>query len=336
MSVRNPPPYMQNRTDHTAENDRLTVMGLTPGLSTGVFTSQGIVRNTAGTDLQVTQNGTPNMSVNVGPGIGYAQGTEGATQGAYTIINDATMNLAIAASSPTNPRKDAVVGRVRDAIFSGANNDADIVVVTGTPAASPVLPALPSNALLLAEVNVAANATTVVTGNITDRRVLYAPGSIVSTSTTHPSSPVVGQQIFDTNTNTISIWNGSVWVATSGLGVSQIATNNALVSHSTGGAATVCTASLTVPTLPTGTVIECIAACRLVTTPAGVGMTMDITNTDQGLTYSFTGSQANPGTIIKRKTVSIAGAQSFSLTIATTVGGNAVSVTQSVLSVHAV
>lgn len=122
-------------------------------------------------DLQVTQNGTPNMSVNVAAGEALVNGTQNTvSQGAYECLNDATVNLAIAASDPTNPRIDIVVAQVRDAAYSGANNDWVLAVVTGTPAPSPSPPATPANAIVLAQVAVAANATSITSGNITDKR----------------------------------------------------------------------------------------------------------------------------------------------------------------------
>jgi hypothetical protein len=61
---------------------------------------------------------------------------------------------------------------VRDAFYSGANNDVIFNVVAGTPAGSPVAPATPANSIALATVAVAANASTIVTADITDVRVL--------------------------------------------------------------------------------------------------------------------------------------------------------------------
>jgi len=124
----------------------------------------------APTDLAVTANGTPNMSVNVAAGAAFVPGTEATFQGNYFFQNDAVVNLVVAASDPTNPRIDLVVARVRDADYSGATNDASVAVITGTPAASPVVPATPADSILLAQVAVAANAASVVAGNITDKR----------------------------------------------------------------------------------------------------------------------------------------------------------------------
>jgi hypothetical protein len=52
------------------------------------------------------------------------------------------------------------------------------LAVAGTPATSPVAPALPNNALVLAHVRVNAGASSIVAGNITDKRVLSGTGDV--------------------------------------------------------------------------------------------------------------------------------------------------------------
>jgi hypothetical protein len=157
-------------------------------------------------DLAVTQNGTPNMSVNVAAGRAFIRGTETGSlnQGAYSFFNDGAVNLAVAAADPTNPRRDLVIAQVRDSNYSGAVNDARLTVVTGTPAASPSDPTPPANALVLARIAVAAGATSVVTANITDLRTRAAGlgGVQVCTSTTRPSGASLdeGDIIFETDT----------------------------------------------------------------------------------------------------------------------------------------
>lgn len=122
-------------------------------------------------DMAVTQNGTPNMSVNVAAGQAAIDGTENATlQGSYETTNDATKNLTIAASDPTNPRNDLVVAKVQDSNYSGGALAWSLAVVTGTPAGSPVDPAVPANAIVIARVRVDATVTSIVNAKITDLR----------------------------------------------------------------------------------------------------------------------------------------------------------------------
>lgn len=96
------------------------------------------------------------------------------TQGMYYCYNDNSagqVSLTVAASNGTNPRIDVVVAQVEDASYSGANNDWKLAVVTGTAAASPTVPALPANALVLAYLWIPAASTSVTAGNILDLRV---------------------------------------------------------------------------------------------------------------------------------------------------------------------
>jgi hypothetical protein len=61
---------------------------------------------------------------------------------------------------------------VRDAYYSGADNDVILQVIAGTPAGSPVAPSLPANSISLATIAVGAAVTQINSGNITDTRVL--------------------------------------------------------------------------------------------------------------------------------------------------------------------
>lgn len=146
-------------------------------------------------DLIVTQNGTPNMSVNVATGGAFVQGTTGTYQGVYFVENQGTVNKAIATAHATNPRRDIVVARVRENAVDGSGATAwDIHVVTGTPAASPVIPATPANCLLLAVVSVAAASSSIVAANITDARTLARPwgGSWEVAKTSPVTTPQTG------------------------------------------------------------------------------------------------------------------------------------------------
>ncbi len=173
------PPYALQAGSHPAELFRRAI-------STLIGSGGGVV---GANDLLVTQNGVANMSVNVAGGLPggevWIDGTTSAAQGYYYAYNDATLNLAVAASNPTNPRIDIAVAQVQDAAYTGAVNSFQLAIVTGTPAGSPVAPATPVSSLKLANIAVAALATTVVTANITDTRsrISLAPPASQFTST---------------------------------------------------------------------------------------------------------------------------------------------------------
>lgn len=104
-------------------------------------------------ELQVQAQNTPDMTVKVTSGIGYnAKGSRFAV--------DPIVSITITAADATNPRNDIIVidengiGQVR----------------TGTPANPANDPTLNAGDLVLARVQVAANATTITGGNIFDLR----------------------------------------------------------------------------------------------------------------------------------------------------------------------
>lgn len=143
--------------------------GASPSGSTGIAARPG-VRYGTGNPLQV--NASSGMNITVNAGVAWVQGTAAANAGMYTGCLDSTATLTVATSDPTNPRIDNVIVQVTDL---GTSSSTTVVVLqTGTPASSPVAPTLPANSLLLAQIAVAANASSIVAGNITDKRVYTA------------------------------------------------------------------------------------------------------------------------------------------------------------------
>ena len=158
MALRTPPSWLQNGS-HTAENDRLTTTGSLWGVS-------GIVRSA---DLAVTASSGMNLSV--AAGWAAILGTYQTNMGTYMAYNDAAATATITTADPSNPRIDLVCITVNDAAYSGSLNSVAINVVKGTAAGSPSVPSTPTNSIALAQVAVAAGATSITSGNITDVRV---------------------------------------------------------------------------------------------------------------------------------------------------------------------
>ena len=119
-------------------------------LSTKVLekTSYGVY-----TGLGVTAQSTPNMTVSVATGTIYMANGDRFTPAANTA-------LAVTAADATNPRIDIVY----------VNSSGVIAYLAGTAAASPAAPSVPTGGQKLAEISVAAGATTIVAANIADRR----------------------------------------------------------------------------------------------------------------------------------------------------------------------
>ena len=156
MALRTPPSWLQNGS-HPAENDRLTTQA--------IWKTTGVVNSG---DYTITQNGTPNMTVNVSSGWAAIVGTTQSNMGVYMAYNDATTNLTITTANPSNPRIDLVCVTISDAYYVGALNTVAFNVVAGTPAASPALPATPANSIALGQILVGTGVTSILTANITN------------------------------------------------------------------------------------------------------------------------------------------------------------------------
>lgn len=128
---------------------------------------EGVKPGSAATPLAVTGDGS-GMNVKVAAGQAMIRG--------HYFLNDAQVTLSIAAANATNPRIDSVVLNL-----DPSTNAASLVVVTGTAAASPVAPTLTQTdagvyQLLLAQVAVAAAASSISAGNVTDSRTYLGQG----------------------------------------------------------------------------------------------------------------------------------------------------------------
>lgn len=143
--------------------------------------------------LEVTQQDTPTMGVKVGSGDALIIGN-------YHTKYQAT-NLSIANADVTNPRKDIVcmksdgtlVSSGVDSSCKGIAGPADPADKTGPRTRTPKPPNIPSGYLLLAEVWVPANATSILNANITDRRVLGSQYFPANLGDTHNQSRVASQ-----------------------------------------------------------------------------------------------------------------------------------------------
>jgi len=235
MTVRTPPSWLQNGS-HPAENDRLTTQAL--------WATTGIINSAS---LLVTQNTPPGLSVVVASGWAAIVGTTQANMGTYVTYNDASSVLSLNTANPTNPRIDLVCATVNDAYYTGSLNNVVLQVVAGTPAGSPVAPALPANSITLATVAVGAGATAITNANITDTRVLV--------TTNIPESGDISAVVAGTGLSGGGT-SGSVTLAintavTADLTTAQTLTNKTLTSPTINGA-TIATSTLTSPKINLG------------------------------------------------------------------------------------
>jgi len=213
MAILNPPAFMQNAgATHSAELTRQAMgMGQAGPRSAASMVPRSGVHPHLGGMMAVTQNGSPNMSVNVANGVAFIGGSEGQQSG-YVVCATSTTNVTITAAHASLPRIDIIVANIRDSAYSGANNDWQLQAIAGTPAGSPTVPTAPANSIVLAQVAVAAAATTITNANITDVRPYSAYGVTVCRSTAdYPNPAVEGMVVYDMALNGLATYDGTTW-----------------------------------------------------------------------------------------------------------------------------
>ncbi len=167
-------------------------------------------------DLRVAQRAAgANLSVDVAAGTVFIQGGSIAYQGSYFCQSTSSINMALSAADPTNPRVDLIVAQLYDKQSDGGTQYSwTPLVVTGTPAATPAPPAAPVSSVVLARVAVAAGAASVTNANITDVR-LFATGfsstAIAANYAALPTTPRQGDMAFEQDTKIHVVYDGSVW-----------------------------------------------------------------------------------------------------------------------------
>ncbi len=89
---------------------------------------------------------------------------------------DITPSLSVTTADGSNPRVDIVAAQHTS---SSSNNPQTYAVIAGTPAASPVAPALPADAVLLATIDVATSAGSITNTEIANERKVFDKEAIV-------------------------------------------------------------------------------------------------------------------------------------------------------------
>lgn len=202
------------------------------------FVSGGIL---AAGELTITQQATPNMSVVLGAGRAKVPGTSVSppsglsftTQGMYDVLNDAPVTLTVAAADATNPRIDVPYIQVQDSFYSGAANQAIAGIVTGTPAPTPFAPAVPSNAVGLAPIAVAANATSIVGANIGAQATLAAliqARTSITAVLTRATNFTLTTSVQAIPFDSAPILNGLTWVVGSPTRITCVTAGNYLLT----------------------------------------------------------------------------------------------------------
>lgn len=132
-------------SSQTREDTRFAPLGMmTPNSSSALSTYNGVVPS-AGNPFGLTSTGTMTAQIEIGRAV--VQGL--LTQGCYPVVITAPEALSFGAGDASNPRIDSVQVVIRDDPYDSTGfTDVRIVVVPGTPAASPASPALVTQASL--------------------------------------------------------------------------------------------------------------------------------------------------------------------------------------------
>jgi hypothetical protein len=177
MAILNPPAYQQGGT-YSADKDRqfLITCRMYKNTADNSRARSGLLPDTAAWSAPASWTG---FSFTVGPFRGIASNGFASNGGDYEVISTANETRAITTSSPTTNRIDVIGVQVFDAFYAGAVNNANVVIVEGTPSAgTPAAPVLPATFIPLYQLAVNANSTQPV---VTDLRKRTGPvGSLLN------------------------------------------------------------------------------------------------------------------------------------------------------------
>ncbi|MFF9632869.1 hypothetical protein [Streptomyces fradiae] len=163
-----PQPILVNGATHSAQQFRLLVEDLSRG-------NEGVTR---GTDLKVTELGTPGGSVQVASGTGVIRGRAAAFQGTYAAANVGSTTVDIAPTGGTG-RSDLLILRVEDPEYEGSLDPAvDPIayfqVISNVSSSATTIPD-GRTGIPLARIDVPASTSTITNAMITDVRKIANP-----------------------------------------------------------------------------------------------------------------------------------------------------------------
>lgn len=161
-------PLLTNGATHSAQQFRMLIRDLSNG-------AEGI---TQGTDLKVSQLGTPGASVQVGDGSGVVRGRSNTFQGSYSVCNIGSTTVSIAATGGS-PRSDMLIVRVEDPQYEGTLNPAtDAIayfqVISNVSSSATTIPD-GRTGIPLARIDIPASTSTITTAMIKDIRTIANP-----------------------------------------------------------------------------------------------------------------------------------------------------------------
>lgn len=183
----NPPTWTQNGT-YTAEQDRRLVGAL--------VRSEGVVNISSMVPKVIS--GSRQVSISDGGAYIHGDYAQAGGGGTYFVHNDGAHEVAIPVAG-TLDRYDLIVLRIYDSAVSGSVNEARFDVVSGTPAVSPRIPAVPRSSIPIAAVKVNAKATQLLNASLTDQRVIAQMNGTVTGKVTKDQETRLNQVASPTN-----------------------------------------------------------------------------------------------------------------------------------------
>jgi hypothetical protein len=234
----------------------------------------------------VTATGTPDAFVHVAPFQLLLQSGRASVPGVYAACADANVDISILAvpADPTNPRNDLIIAQQSDTFYGDGSSPFEVKVIRGTPSGSPADPTITGSGdhVTLARVRVDANATTIVSGKITDLRTtghakslvggLYsvALGGLLPVASKAERDALTGLYdgfaVWRQDTDSIQVYDGAAWryfgtPATNTTAASQTSVSTTFADLTTVGPTV---------TMETGGVVKVTLTCTLSNTAGNV------------------------------------------------------------------
>lgn len=168
MTILQPPGYLQAGTyDAAIDRQYLNTMHLYRSHTDFTRGRAGVLPEIASWSAPITVSG---LNITIGPFRMIVENQYAANAGEYRVVSTANEVRTMGASSPTQNRIDLIGVQVRDAFYSGSDNNADVIILPGTPTAgTPSEPVMPAGFWPLYRLTLNANATSPVVADLRQR-----------------------------------------------------------------------------------------------------------------------------------------------------------------------
>ncbi|AGM09050.1 hypothetical protein [Amycolatopsis keratiniphila] len=198
-----------------AEDARLATGSLVAAGGSPVQSRTGL--RPAASAGRVAPTSPPSGKVQVNPFQAVIQGTRSPVAGSYLVTLDQAKTIDVLGAVPahaTYTRYDLIVARQTDAQYGDTTSAMTVSLVAGTPAQTPVEPTVAGDVIVLARITVPANATTIGSAQLLDRRVFTSSvGGVVPVhgEVNRPAVPYVGQLAYRQDLRVLEAYEGTAW-----------------------------------------------------------------------------------------------------------------------------